>query len=336
MSDLFDKLDDTEREALVRRAMPKSVAPMKATLTHEPFSDDAWIYERKLDGVRALAFRDGRDVRLVSRNGKRLDDAFPEIVDVVRDATAHRIVADGEIVAFRGNVTSFPKLQKRIGLTDPDDARSSGVRVWLYLFDILHLDGRDTTALRLRARKRLLRSAFRWDDPLRYTSHRNGDGVRYLAEACRKGWEGIIAKKADSPYVHKRSRDWLKFKCTARQELVIGGFTDPKGSRYGFGALLVGYYDGNRLCYAGRVGTGFDDDLLRQLHARLQKRRRRTTPFSPAPKREKNVHWVEPDLVGEIGFTEWTDNGRLRHPRFLGLRTDKAARDVVREDQGLT
>ncbi|MDX1381762.1 MAG: hypothetical protein R3233_11605, partial [Xanthomonadales bacterium] len=152
-------------------------------------------------------------------------------------------------------------------------------------------------------------------------------------EACEKGWEGLIAKRAGSSYQRSRSRDWLKFKCTARQELVIGGYTEPKGSRKGFGALLVGYYEQDKLRPAGRVGTGFDDELLQELHERLQALERKTAPFEPAPEGGDDVHWVRPDLVAEIGFTEWTGDGRLRHPRFLGLRPDKAAEDVVREDR---
>ncbi|MDX1380427.1 MAG: hypothetical protein R3233_04860, partial [Xanthomonadales bacterium] len=143
----------------------------------------------------------------------------------------------------------------------------------------------------------------------------------------------LIAKRAGSSYQRSRSRDWLKFKCTARQELVIGGYTDPKGSRTGFGALLLGYYEKDKLRPAGRVGTGFDDELLRELHERLQTLERKTAPFEPAPESGADVHWVRPELVAEIGFTEWTDDGRLRHPRFLGLRPDKAAEDVVREDR---
>ncbi|MCH5378080.1 MAG: ATP-dependent DNA ligase, partial [Planctomycetes bacterium] len=208
---------------------------------------------------------------------------------------------------------------------------ASGIRVWLYLFDILYCDGFDMSGLPLPQSQRVLRRALSWQDPLRWTPHRNGAGEACYEEACRKHWEGIIAKRAASVYTHGRSRDWLKFKCTAGQELVIGGFTAPQGSRKGFGALLLGYYEDGRLRYAGRVGSGFDDELLETLHGRLTRLERKTPPFDPAPAPDVGVHWVTPRLVGEIGFTEWTNDGRLRHPRFLGLRTDKQPEDAVRE-----
>ncbi len=188
-------------------------------------------------------------------------------------------------------------------------------------------------ALPLRARKRMLRSALTFKDGVRLVPHRNADGEEFFHEACRKRWEGLIAKRADSPYVATRSRDWLKFKCEHGQELVIGGFTAPRGSRVEFGALLVGYYAGGAgLEYAGKVGTGFDTDTLHELGAQLRAIRRKTSPFAkPEEIRERAVTWVRPELVAEVGFTEWTGYGRLRHPRFLGLRDDKPARQVVRE-----
>jgi bifunctional non-homologous end joining protein LigD len=331
MSSPIDCLAGKERALLERGEMPETVSPMLATLTDDRFSSDDWIFERKLDGVRCLAYHGRRGPRLVSRTGNDLDRAFPELAEAVDDNAAVRLIADGEIVAFEGAVTSFSRLQRRIGLQDPDEATASGIRVWLYLFDILHCDGFDLTGLPLRQRKRVLRRAVSWQDPLRWTPHRNGAGEACYEEACRKHWEGIIAKRADSAYTHGRSRDWLKFKCTAGQELVIAGFTEPKGSRKGFGALLLGYYEDDRLRYAGRVGTGFDDELLETLHRRLARLERKTPPFDPAPEPDVGVHWVTPRLVGEIGFTEWTNDGRLRHPRFLGLRTDKHPEDVVRE-----
>jgi bifunctional non-homologous end joining protein LigD len=166
---------------------------------------------------------------------------------------------------------------------------------------------------------------------MRFTPHRNADGERYFDEACRKGWEGLIAKRADSAYAHRRSTDWLKFKCVKRQELVIGGYTDPKGKRTGFGALLVGYYEQGRLRYAGRIGTGYDDATLERLAARLAGLERRSRPFADEDIPERGVHWVTPKLVAEAAFTEWTEDGRLRHPRFLGLRADKAPEEVGRE-----
>jgi len=332
MADPLDGLHEEERGLLTRTAMPGSARPMLATLAGDAFSDPDWIYERKLDGMRCIVFRDGRGARLRSRNDKGLDGSFPELCDVVEQATELRVVADGEIVAFRGGVTSFERLQRRIGLR-AGEAGAAGVKVYLYLFDLLYLEGNDTTALPVRARKRVLRRAFRWRDPLRWTPHRNGSGEEFHSQACRKGWEGVVAKRASGTYVHGRSRDWLKLKCTARQEFVIGGYTEPEGSRKGFGAVLLGYHESGRLRYAGKVGTGFDDAQLQALHGRLLELERKTPPFEPAPddRDGTGAHWVTPRLVAEVAFTEWTDGGRLRHPRFLGLRPDASPRRVRRE-----
>jgi bifunctional non-homologous end joining protein LigD len=305
---------------------------MLATLTKSYFSDPAWLFERKLDGERVIAFRDRTGVTLRSRTGRALDRTYPEIVAALGDQATGDFVIDGEVVAFEGSRTSFERLQQRIGITDPDEATASRVAVYYYVFDVLRLNGADVTGRPLRERKRLLRDAVRFGDPLRYTTHRNTDGEALLAEACAKGWEGVIAKRADAPYVHRRSPDWLKFKCVAEQEFVIGGFTDPAGSRRGFGALLVGYYsDRDTLRYAGKVGTGYDDRTLADLRARMDGLIGDTQPFAGAPVRERGAHWLRPELVAQIGFTEWTRDGKLRHPRFLGLRRDKDPHDVTRE-----
>jgi DNA ligase D-like protein (predicted ligase) len=206
------------------------------------------------------------------------------------------------------------------------------VPVFLYVFDLLWLEGYDVRPLPLRTRKRLLKAALNFHGNVRWTQYRNGDGEALFAEACRKGWEGLIAKRANSPYVTTRSKDWLKLKCEHGQELVIGGYTEPRGSRVEFGALLLGYYRDGGFRYAGKVGTGFDTETLHELGGQLRKRQRDTPPFAePHTIKERHVTWVEPELVGQIGFTEWTRDGRLRHPRFLGLRDDKAASEVVRE-----
>ena len=199
------------------------------------------------------------------------------------------------------------------------------------MFDVLHLDGTDLTEVALRRRKALLRRLLSWQDPLRFTPHRNAAGEAYRAEACRKGWEGVIAKRADAPYLAGRSTDWLKFKCAHGQELVIGGYTEPGGGRHDFGALLLGYHDGAHFVYAGKVGTGFDTPTLRDLGARLRSRACDEPPFTRGAPPTAGVHWVRPELVCEVAFTEWTRAGRLRHPRYRGLRTDKDAADVVRE-----
>jgi bifunctional non-homologous end joining protein LigD len=303
-------------------------APMKAVLTDGAFSDPNWIFERKLDGVRCGARRTAGKAHLESRTGRSLDRTYPELVGALSGAGPDLLV-DGEIVAFVGHQTSFERLQRRLGIDDPDRALATGVPVHLYIFDLLELDGQDLRPLPLTERKARLRGLLDYGGAIRLTSHRNGDGETAFREACRRGWEGVIAKRADSPYVATRSRDWLKVKCEHGQELVIGGWTAPKGSRERLGAILVGYWDGDGLRYAGKVGTGFDHATLEHLGDELERRERPTPPFDDG--RLPAARWAEPELVAEIGFTEWTRDGRLRHPRYQGLRDDKPAREVVRE-----
>ena len=335
MNPLLAALSEEERDQLEKTGMPAWTQPMLATLTDERFSSEDWLFERKLDGERCLVFRDGRSARLFSRNRERLDDTYPELAEALERQPEARFIVDGEIVAFSGGTTSFARLQDRMRITDPNEARRSNVRVYFYVFDLLHLDGYDTTGLALRTRKALLRELLDFDGPLRYTAHRNTEGERYYEAACDKGWEGVIAKKADSPYVHSRSRNWLKFKCVHEQELVIAGYTDPQGEREAFGALLLGYYEDDALRYAGKVGTGFDEKTLKELGKQLVDRERDDCPFADGDEiGGKGVHWVDPELVAQIGFTEWTEDHRLRHPRYLGLRRDKQPREVVRETPG--
>jgi len=328
MSDPLADLSEADRDKVRDQAFPDWVDPQLAVLTDEYFSDENWIYERKLDGVRLLAFRKNGKVKLYSRNKNRNDDTYPEIAEALEGGPD--LVIDGEVVTFDGDVTSFSKLQDRMGIQDAKRAKASGVPVYFYAFDIVHFDGHDVSRLPLRGRKSVLRGALEYKDPIRFTGHRNEDGEAFLEEACRKGWEGVIAKKASAPYRFKRSKDWLKFKCDKGQELVIGGYSKPEGSRIGFGALLVGYYEDDQLKYAGRVGTGFDDQFLEEFSAKLKSAERKTPPFADPPD-DRDVHWVSPKFVGEVGFTEWTGSGKLRHPRFLGLRDDKDPKSVVRE-----
>jgi bifunctional non-homologous end joining protein LigD len=331
MTDPLEGLPDAARRAAVASDPPAWKSPMLATLTERRFSDGGWLFEPKFDGERCLAFRTGSEVRLLSRNRKRLDDSYPELAQALAAQEADTFVVDGEVVTFEDGRTSFAKLQRRMQVRDPEAARRTGVPVYLYLFDVLHVDGYDVTGLELRHRKALLRRLLSFREPLRLTAHRSGDGEAYWREACSKGWEGVMAKRVDAPYVHGRSRDWLKFKCVNSQEFVIGGFTDPKGSRQGFGALLLGYYRGDDLVYAGKVGTGFDDELLRRLRHRLDGLEQDHPPFTAEQPPRSGVHWVRPELVAQVGFTEWTVDGRLRHPRFLGLRRDKRPHEVRRE-----
>jgi bifunctional non-homologous end joining protein LigD len=308
-----------------------TLEPMKATLAKEPFSDPGWIFERKLDGVRCLGFRDGPRARLVSRTGRDMSRSYPELVTALEREPCDDFVADGEIVAFHGAVTSFARLQRRMQLSDPEAAIRTGVAVYLYVFDLLRLRGEDLRGLPLRERKARLRKALNFHGPVRFTPHRNERGEELFRDACGKGLEGVIAKRADSTYRTGRSRDWLKLKCHAEQELVIGGFTAPKGSRTDFGALLVGYYEDGDLRYAGKVGTGFDRTTLGSLGGKLRKLEEERAPFVDVHPIPRGTRWVRPELVAQIAFGEWTRDGRLRHPRYLGLRDDKPAREVVRE-----
>jgi bifunctional non-homologous end joining protein LigD len=300
-------------------AAPTTAGAMKAVLTQERFSDPEWIFERKLDGIRCIAIRDGGPVKLLSRNDLSLNRRYPGVAAALDAQERSQFVVDGEVVAFEGAQTSFQRLGH------------PGASIFYYVFDVLWLDGRDVRPLPLRERKLLLRDALTFADPIRLNPYRNEAGEAMFEEACRKGWEGVIAKRADSPYSARRSRDWLKFKCDQGQELVIGGYTAPRGSREEFGALLVGHFDADGvLHYAGKVGTGFDRATLHDLGERLRALHLDSSPFADAPN-YRDATWVEPELVAQLGFAEWTTAGRLRHPRFLGLRFDKPARSVVRE-----
>jgi DNA ligase D-like protein (predicted ligase) len=283
------------------------VTPMKAVLTDERFTRDGWIFERKFDGIRLLAFKKGRDVRLLSRNKLAQNAAYPGVVAAIEDLPVRDAILDGEATGVWGRTGT----------------------VAYHVFDILRLDGRDLTALPLDERLATLNAL-----PLRPPLQRVQpvDGPAPWERACREGWEGVIAKRRDAPYEHKRSKSWLKMKCEASQELVVGGFTDPQGGRVGLGALLVGYYDGDDFVFAGKVGTGFDTKLLHDLRARLDALEIPEPPFTKATGLPRvRAHWVRPEIVVQVAFIEWTVHGKLRHSRLLGIRDDKTPREVVRE-----
>lgn len=300
---------------------PRWIAPELAILTDKPFSDKGWIFEEKFDGIRCIAIKSNGKVSLYSRNHKSLNDDFPEIVNALEAHESKDYVVDGEVVAFKGKVTSFEKLQNRY---------RAKMALYFYVFDLLFWDAKELVKMPLIERKKLLKVHFPFGGRIRYTPHVTSAGEAFYKKMCKRGTEGAIAKRAAAPYLSKRSRDWLKVKCSKGQELVIGGYTEPQGSRVGFGALLVGYYERGVLHYAGKVGTGFDTLLLSALGAKLKKLEQKSSPFAEKLK-EKGAHFVRPSLVGEVAFTEWTKEGKLRHPRFLGLRKDKAAKSVVRE-----
>ena len=286
---------------------PEWLEPMAATLTQERFTGPEWTFERKLDGIRVIAYKRGSDVRLFSRNRLPLNDQYPAVVEAIAALPVRDVILDGEASWAWG----------RLGRGD------------YHVFDILWLDGRDVTSATLDERRALLRG-LSLTLPLEQVKELKDDEP--WERACREKWEGVIAKRRDSPYEHRRSKHWLKMKCEASQELVVGGFTDPQGQRVGLGALLVGYFDGEDFCFAGKIGTGFDTRLLLELRTKLDALEIPKTPFTRAKGLPRlRAHWVRPEIVVQVAFIEWTGHGKLRHPRLLGLRPDKAARDVVRE-----
>jgi bifunctional non-homologous end joining protein LigD len=280
---------------------PEWVVPMAATLTQDRFSGPEWIFERKLDGIRLLAFKHDGDVRLLSRN--RLPQEVPVVSDAIARLPVQNVILDGELTWGRAVV--------------------------YHVFDVMWLEGRDVTMLPLDDRRALLR-----DLPISAPLQRVDaiDAPKPWEHACQEGWEGVIAKRRDSRYEHRRSPHWLKMKCEASQELVVGGFTDPQGGRVGLGALLVGYFEDDDFVFAGKVGTGFDTKLLLELRRRLDALAVGSSPFTKARGLPRlRAHWVHPEIVVQVAFIEWTVHGKLRHSRLLGVRFDKRARDVVRE-----
>jgi bifunctional non-homologous end joining protein LigD len=292
----------------VAQAFPEWLEPMAATLTQERFTGPDWLFERKLDGIRLLAFKRGSTVHLYSRNRLLQNDRYPTVVEAIEKLPVKDAILDGEATGVWG---SHPG------------------KTTFHVFDVLRLDGRDVTLLPLVERRALLAAL-----PLRAPLARVPaiDEDKPWERACAEGWEGVIAKRRDAPYEHKRSRHWLKMKCEASQELVIGGFTDPQGGRKGLGALLVGYFEGDDFVFAGKVGTGFDDKLLRMLRAQLGALEVDRAPFTKGTGLPRDhVHWTKPELVVEVAFMEWTGHGKLRHPRLVRMRDDKPAREVTRE-----
>jgi len=281
---------------------PEWVEPMAATLTQERFTGPEWIFERKFDGIRLLAFRQGTNVRLFSRN--RLPQNCPSIAEAIGDLPVLEVILDGEVTWGEAGL------------------------VYL-VFDVLWLDGRDVTSLPLHERRVLLDS-LPLRSPLQCVAPLTDS--KPWERACSEGWEGVIAKRRDSRYEHRRSPHWLKMKCEASQELVVGGFTDPQGGRVGLGALLVGYFENDDFVFAGKVGTGFDTKLLLELRARLDTIEIQKSPFTKAVGLPRvRAHWVRPEVVVAVAFIQWTVHGKLRHSRLLGVRADKAAREVERE-----
>ena len=321
-------------------AKPRFVEPMKARLVDEPPTHGDWLYELKFDGIRAIAIKDGKKVSLISRNGNKLDKRFPEVAEAVKDLPVNECVMDGEVVALDEEGRSSFQLLQALEM----EGRKAPLQ--FYVFDLLQLNGKSLLELPVEQRKQVLTKVCESvEDPIRYSGEISGDVKTLLAEVKRRGLEGLIGKQRGSKYEPgRRSGAWIKLKSVNEQEFVIGGYTPPGGSRKHFGAILVGYYENGKLKFAGKVGTGFTEKSLSMLYKKFRAEERKDCPFVDLPSKQggawvqaitpsimKKMHWVNPKFIAQIKFAEWTRDGKLRQPVFLGMREDKDAREVKRE-----
>ena len=334
----ISKLPDLK--GAVRGEMPCVIHPMLATLTDHPFSSDEWLYEIKFDGYRAIAYIDDGKVRLVSRNQNEMTSLYPELQVLPKQVQGRQVVLDGEVVALdEQGRPSFSLMQQRAGIRSgvKRTRPNSEIPVLYYVFDLLYLDGYNLMRANLEQRKEVLKSIITESDVLRFSEHFVGEGEKLYEAAKEKGLEGIVAKRRTGCYVQKRSSDWLKMKITKRQECVIGGYTDPRGSRENFGSLILGLYDDKgRLIHVGHAGSGFTGKTHEEMWKRLEKLTIDKSPFHGKVEATRKPHWVKPELVAEIKFNEWTHEGqsgavKLRAPVFEGLRFDKDPRECVFE-----
>ena len=313
--------------------MPHAIRPMLATLVDQPFDSDDWLYEIKWDGYRAVAFLDGKSVRLVSRNQNDLTAAYPELHDIPQQVKASKAILDGEIVALdEQGRPSFSLMQQRTGVGEGGRRirrTRDDVPVIYYVFDLLYLDGYDVMQTDLELRKQLLASIVTPSEIIRVSDHYVGQGTMLFEAAAQRGLEGIVAKRRTSCYIQKRSSEWLKMKVTKRQECVIGGYTDPRGSRENFGSLVLGLYDDKgRLMPVGQAGSGFTERTHGDMWKKLKALGTQKNPFAGKVESDRRVQFVKPELVAEIKFTEWTHEGqsgavKMRAPVYQGLRFDK-------------
>ncbi len=307
--------------------LPAFIAPQLATLVTAPPAGDQWLHELKFDGYRMLCRIDRGKVRFFSRNGKEWTAKFPSVVEAVKLLPVTNAMLDGEMVIVDAQgKSSFQKLQRALG---------TGSAGFVYeIFDLMHLDGFDLTRVPLEKRKELLKGICGGKrDLLRYSEHLEGNGDAFFKHACEYGIEGIVSKLATSTYDSTRSKSWLKVKCNKQQEFVVAGYTPLTNNLPGIGSLILGVYEKKKLVYAGRVGTGFTEKLRRELQKQLDKLAQKSSAFAVLPKEPglRKAQWTEPKLVAVVTFTEWTDDGAVRHPSFQGLREDKDAKEVVRE-----
>ena len=297
-------------------------SPMLAKLSNaKDMPESGWIFERKFDGERCIAVKQKKNVKLISRNNKSMNNSYPEIAEELKKQKKNFII-DGEIVAFEKGVTSFSKLQPRMHVKKLEE-ETRKIKVYYYVFDILESEGKNFEKSALSERKKILKKTISFSGIIRNTEYKD-NGKAYYKKACNSGWEGIIGKNKDSMYKYTRSSDWLKFKCENREEFFVGGFTEPKGKRKGFGALLLGKKENKKLKYVGMVGTGkgFTEEFLNNFASRLKRLEKEKSPFTEEIK-EKNIHWIKPRIMVQVAFTEWTKDKKLRHPHFLGVRRDK-------------
>jgi bifunctional non-homologous end joining protein LigD len=320
--------------------MPSTIHPMLATLVDKPFDNSQWLFEIKWDGYRSVAFLDGGKARLVSRNQNEMTSQYPELRDLPGYVRARTAILDGEIVALdEAGHPSFSLMQQRTGISGSGrrvKAADRGVPIAYYVFDLPYLDGYDLTRVDLEKRKQLLAGIIAGNGLVRYSDHHLEQGCALYEAAKQQGLEGIVAKRRNSCYEQKRSREWLKMKITRRQECVIGGYTDPRGSREHFGSIILGLYDKGRLLHVGQAGSGFTESTHEDMWRRLQKFKTDKTPFANKVESTRGTHWVKPELVAEIKFSEWThetDGGgvKMRAPVYQGLREDKSPRECVFE-----
>ncbi|MGI9165530.1 MAG: non-homologous end-joining DNA ligase [Pyrinomonadaceae bacterium] len=339
-----DKPQQTICDGARKTAMPPVIQPMLATLVDEPFSDPEWLFETKLDGVRAVCFIRNGKASFVSRNQIEMTTQYPELASIAESVSSADAILDGEIVALDGRgVSRFQLLQPRLGRKNSGEiARlAATTRIVYYVFDLLYLNGSDLTACKLLDRKTTLGRILRPSKNVRYSDHIIGEGEKLFKEVAKVPLEGMIAKRLASKYVPRRSRDWLKIKTIQQSEVVIGGYTQPRNSRSYFGALVVGLYRDGKLQYVAHTGGGFHQQTLAETYRLLQPLKTKDCPFVEKPKTNEPVQWVKPKLVAQVKFSEWTADQRMRHPIFLGLRQDKKPEEgtfeIKREtDQVLT
>jgi len=308
--------------------MPAVIHPMLATLVDDPFSDPKWIFETKWDGFRSVCFIRNGKARLVSRNQLEMTPQYPELADLPKQIDAREAILDGEIVALdKDGMPRFQLLQPRVGRKSGIEALRGTAQIVYFAFDLLYVDGYDLMTCPVVERKAKLAEILKPASFLKLSEHIEGKGDAFFREIARFHLEGMIAKRAQSKYVQKRSSDWLKVKTIQRAEVVVGGYTEPRGARSYFGSLVCGLYRDRKLHYVAHVGGGFNERTLASIYKQLQPLKASQSPFVDAPKTNEPVQWVKPKLVAEVKFSEWTADHRLRHPVFVGLREDKKATD---------